>query len=123
MKEEPMRYLYRYDVRRVSVVRDAERELYGSRLEFKLYYHPIVSETPKGVWIGYIALPTEKWKWVSNTARKRFAYPTKEEALDAYIARKEAYVKHAQKRLDRANQELFIGVEKLNNLFWAEMKG
>ncbi len=45
----------------------------------------LVRETPHGYWIQ------ESWmepRWVSKTARKRYAYPSQEQALHSYIARK-----------------------------------
>jgi hypothetical protein len=49
-------------------------------------------ETPKGYWIGYghpdNGLQSHS-RWVSKTAKKRYAYPTKEEALTNYIKRTE----------------------------------
>ena len=57
-------------------------------------------ETPKGYWVGYGSLEPGKLrgqsKWVSKTSKKRFAYPTKEEALKSFIFRQ----KYALKILD-----------------------
>jgi len=53
-------------------------------------------ETPKGYWIGYghpdNGLQSHS-RWVSKTAKKRYAYPTKEEALFNYIKRTEKRIK------------------------------
>lgn len=50
----------------------------------------MVKETHCGYWIDPIvgSYARKKIRWVSKTARKRYAYPTKAEALDALIARK-----------------------------------
>lgn len=61
--------------------------------EFNLW-----KETPKGYWIGYgHSNWTGKMKgfghWVSKTAKKRYAYPTKDEALNNFIKRNERRVK------------------------------
>ena len=69
-------------------------------------------ETLKGYWIGYghpdNGLQSHS-RWVSKTARKRYAYPTKEEALTNYIKRTErrigilkAQLLHVEIGLDRA---------------------
>ena len=54
-------------------------------------------ETPKGYWIGYghmyPGFLKSQARWVSKTSRKRYAYPTKEEALKNFIARNERRVK------------------------------
>ena len=50
----------------------------------------LLKETPKGYWIGDKRLYFANFKkWVSKTSRKRFAYPTKEEALTNFIKRNE----------------------------------
>jgi hypothetical protein len=44
-------------------------------------------ETPKGYWI--VPFPYGgKRKWISKTAKKRYAYPTKSEALGSLLRRK-----------------------------------
>ena len=48
--------------------------------EYNLY-----KETPKGYWIGY----RYSKRWISKTGKKRYAYPTKKEALINYIKRTE----------------------------------
>lgn len=52
----------------------------------KLRSYTINSETLEGYWINLPGWPY-KSKWVSKTAKKRFAYPTEQEALNAFIAR------------------------------------
>ena len=47
-------------------------------------YFPVVKETPKGCWIDVYG----KRKFVLNDSTKRYAYPTKELALQSFIARK-----------------------------------
>jgi len=47
----------------------------------------LVRETTMGYWIGHG--PAKAIKWISKTSKKRFAYPTKEEALRSLIRRSE----------------------------------
>jgi len=59
-------------------------------LELRTYQ--LLRETPKGYWIGYGSFGFDgyNWKkWVSKTSKKRFAYPTTEEALTNFIKRTE----------------------------------
>lgn len=53
----------------------------------------LLKETDKGYWIGYGYLTgshlRSQGRWVSKTAKKRYAYPTKIEALDNFIKRTE----------------------------------
>jgi hypothetical protein len=44
-------------------------------------------ETPKGYWIVNAEGVEYDRKWVSKTAKKRYAYPTKREAMDSFLAR------------------------------------
>ncbi len=48
-----------------------------------------VSETPCGYWVIPEYRYGNKQKWVSKTAIRRLCYPTKKEALNSYIKRKE----------------------------------
>lgn len=97
---------YRYECYRYSVCVNPERELYGiSRVRLQLQEYPLRSKTSKGVWIGILG---GKDRWVSNISKKRFAHPTKEEALEAYRLRKQSYVNHCVKRLTNAKEELSL---------------
>lgn len=56
-----------------------------------LEVYDVIKETPKGFWIeeryGFAGQPRSK-TWVNNYSRKRFAYPTIEEAKESFKARK-----------------------------------
>jgi len=43
----------------------------------------VINETNKGYWF----IVNGKKKWTSKTSKRRFAYPTKEEALENFIRR------------------------------------
>jgi hypothetical protein len=66
--------------------------------------YDLIKETPKGYWIGQFFLPFQGEpffkKWVSKTATKRFAYPTKEEALTNLIKRTEKRLKILTRQAD-----------------------
>lgn len=65
------------------------RNDYGPFIRLNKYN--LHKETPKGYWIGYGSLREGQLrshsKWVSKTGKKRYAYPTREEALVNYIKR------------------------------------
>jgi len=44
-------------------------------------------ETPKGYWIVNAEGVEYDRKWVSKTTKKRYAYPTRREAMDSFLAR------------------------------------
>ena len=89
VKDSNMKF-YRYDNVTYSVIVDVDADLYASSgPKLVLYEYTLHSETPKGYWIGVFG---GKDKWVSKTSRKRYAYPTKEEALEAFLKRKERQI-------------------------------
>lgn len=73
---------------------------YSYSLELRTYY--IVKETPKGYWIGIS--PNYSDRWVSKISRKRFAYPTKEEALVSFEARNNRMMKILNHQLSGRKQ-------------------
>jgi hypothetical protein len=91
---------YRYEAVQYSTT-DYDGELISPiypnpRLELREF--TAFSETPKGFWIGY-DWADKPHKWVSKTSVKRFAYPTKEEALANFI-------KRTEKRIDILDWQL-----------------
>lgn len=81
-----------------------------------LHTFDLLKETPCGYWISkydtggfYWGVQKENKRWVSKTSRKRFAYPTKEEAKVNYMARKNRQVIIYTARLERARLALVKG--------------
>lgn len=61
----------------------------------------LIRETDKGYWIGLDGFSESFWKkWVSKSSKKRFAYPTKKEALINFRKRNEHRAKILQRQLD-----------------------
>jgi len=89
---------YRYDIQYSEV-----------HLDVIVSTFKLVKETPCGYWICqdtyYFSL--EK-RWISKTSRKRYAYPTKKEALNSFIIRKQRQIKHCTRDLGNAKQALNI---------------
>jgi len=61
--------------------------------------YPVVGRTAKGVWLD-TGFGTRKW--VSSTARKRFAYPTEEQALQSFAARRSRYIERLERQLEES---------------------
>ena len=79
---------YRYNLRaRATLDQFGDYSDYDLRLYCSEY--DILKETPKGYWIGYKDVNPDfnGKRWVSKTAKKRYAYPSKKEALESYILR------------------------------------
>lgn len=96
---------YRYEAR-VYAELDRDGEFIPPRIripKIELMEFNLHKETPKGYWIGYgnfyFGLRSHS-RWVSKTSRKRYAYPTKEEALDSYIKRTERRIKILKTQLE-----------------------
>jgi len=105
--------LYRYDGWNMSFD--------GFDIQLHLSKFRIFSHTPKGVWILIEGgkLQNHKWiqnkKWVSNTSRKRFAYPTKKEALESLLYRKESQIAIIERQLKIA-KAVIQKIEELNEI-------
>lgn len=77
-----------------------------------LFTFTAIKETPAGYWIkdkdndtNYFDLGLlYKPKWVPKHSRKRFAYPTKEEAMTSFIKRKAKQIKILSEQLYQAKR-------------------
>lgn len=64
----------------------------------------VVKETPCGYWIeGF-----EGGRWVSATGKKRFAYPTVEEAIEGWRARKDRHISILRAKIAEINRALSV---------------
>ena len=87
-------------------------EDYGVILEptkVRLREFRVIKTTPCGYWI---VDEFNKKRWVSNSSRKRFAYPTIEESLNYFIKRKNFFIGCLNYRI-RINREV---VEMAKNM-------
>ena len=55
-------------------------------------------------------------KWVSKTSRKRFAYPTKEEALENYIKRTEKRLKILEWQVEECKIGIMLAKAKKDEI-------
>lgn len=70
------------------------------KIEFTEY--EVIKLTPKGIWINKVHFPRHEKKFVLLSARKRYAYETKKQALYAFIKRKERHIELAELNLEFA---------------------
>lgn len=83
---------------------DYDGELVAPRFpnpKLELRKYDLIKETPKGYWIGYKGFSFKKW--IPKNSRKRYAYPTKEEALKNFILRTKKRVKILKRQIDCCN--------------------
>ncbi len=78
-------YLYRLEDKRYSVVVDAEQEIYSSKTVIQVYRYKVIKTTAYG-W--QVDSGFSNTRFVRMDARKVFAAPSYEKALESYLARK-----------------------------------
>lgn len=76
-----------------------------TRISVELAKLPVVRRTPKGMWVMDEQM---KERFVRTSAYKKYAYPTREEALRAYRWRKFFEIQFLYKRLNNAKRMLFL---------------
>ena len=79
-------------------------------LAVEVVRYTVARETPKGVWLDYSSGGSAGW--VSKTAKKRRAYPTQEEAVASFIARKLAQRRILCSRLDDVDGWLRLAAQQ-----------
>lgn len=97
--------MYRYEERRYAPSLDErDNPIPGSgRTEIILMEFKVIRSTPKGVWIG-------DWgdRFVLLSARKRYACPTIEEALESFLARKRRQARILEKQLEGVRSLIYM---------------
>lgn len=91
---------YRYWDHRVEAGYD------GSAAEIGLREIPVKRETPKGVFLDMGRW--DKPRFVLNEARKRWAYPTKELAMNSFRIRKKCQLGYLQAKIDHVNEVIAL---------------
>lgn len=76
----------------------------------------LVDETPKGYWICF-GNPVEGMmrshkRWVSKTTKKRYAYPTKAEAMNNFVLRKKMQKRILKAQLEICQSALELGLSE-----------
>lgn len=84
----------------------------GYNLQVDLHTYPVVKHTPKGTWIEHCF----GRKFVLRGARRKYAHPTKEEALESFRARKRSQIRILRNKLERAERALRIADERSNTV-------
>ena len=75
---------------------------YTSGPHLQLTEYEVERRTPKGVWLKGLLFR----RWVPLVARRRFAHPTKQQALESFCARRAAQQRILHKQLKRAQTEM-----------------
>lgn len=91
-------------------------ENYGSTV--MVIEYELIKETPCGYWI--LDKAREKNRWVSKTAKKRYAYPTVNQALWSFYKRKEKQISILTGKLETAKIAAKRAAARLKELKNAE---
>lgn len=92
--------------------------IYWYNLQMYCIEFDLVKETPKGYFIkasGPDWLEAESI-WVSKTSKKRYAYPTKEQALEYFVHRKEKRIKILSQYIDTCQEAILLAGQELTKL-------
>lgn len=94
---------YRFHERVVSAgVDEWDNPVGPGRIEVYVSKYPVMKHTPKGVWLDIY----DQKKFVLRDARKRYACPTMEEALESFVARKKRQIRILSTRLRHAEDAI-----------------
>ena len=88
-----------------------DHHVYGTRVELHIYKS--IKKTQCGHWIiekgnRYLKCIHKK-RWISNTSKKRYAYPTKAEAINSFMIRKMRQIEIMEIRIDNIKIAYNIG--------------
>lgn len=105
-------YFYRYhDV----LCSSGSEEYFNHGITVQLYLtrFPVVKRTPKGVWLCTRSLDDQPDKFILLSATKRWACPTKGEALESFKRRKQRQIAILSGQINRAKEALRIANEEV----------
>lgn len=116
-------FYYRYEDRMYAgctLTEWGSEHYYTVGPELKLLTFRVIKHTPQGAWIEpwfgeMFTLRGEK-RWVSNYARKRYALPTKQEALHSFCCRKQRQISIYEARADTAKRALRLAEREMEGL-------
>jgi len=83
-----------------------------AKVQIYLNDYEMLRETACGYWINTSGYGKSYERWVSKTSRKRFAYPTKYEALINFKHRKQRQIKLLEVNLSRAKAALDLCIKE-----------
>ena len=113
---------YRYDYHAYATVFDLSFE--GRRVkhvDVTASRYMVTKVTDCGVWIteGYGTEPRyilEKWRFGNTRPRKRWAYPTKELALESFLARKYSQKSILTSQLENVRESIVVAEKMRGNV-------
>jgi len=107
---DPPTMFYRYE----DVLLDWHYNTNQSKVKIYLNDYEMLRETACGYWINTSGYGKSYETWVSKTSKKRFAYPTKHEAMINFKHRKQRQIKLLEVNLSRAKAALDLCLKELD---------
>ncbi len=105
-------YWYRFEDRRYANSADQWGYATGSTLQVHLQEFPVISLTPTGAWLEVRGSA----RFTKQDVRKRFACPTKQEALESFIARKKRQASIYEARAKGAHEAIYQATSLMQRL-------
>lgn len=102
---------YRYEERRYGVANEFD-EVVSTYVKLELIELKVSKVTPKGVWVMRFLSK----KFVLTAANKRYAAPTKQEALESLLARKARQIRILESRMKEARETSVLAERELVKL-------
>ena len=114
MAEGNIQLIIRSDVRMVHQPREQfyrfQETMYSeAKMMLNMMAFVVIKHTPCGVWIDHYGSK----KFVNTNARKRYAWATKEEALESFHARKRKQARLLRWQLKKAEAALKLNLDNL----------
>lgn len=101
---DSVEYYYRYEERRYATLDEFER-CSGHTIRLSCFRLAVTKRTPKGVWVDDCG----QRRFVLNDAKRRFAHPTKREALESFLARKKRHQEILESQLRDVGSAIALG--------------
>lgn len=73
---------------------------FEDEVRLRLLVLPVVGETPQGLWVMYKG----RRRWMGSNTTRKFACPTKVEALKSFLARKDKQLAILEYQMSRATR-------------------
>jgi hypothetical protein len=96
---------YRYEDLRHADVNEFD-DIGPTYVKLHVRTYKVSKVTPKGVWLSYFHIGGI-CRFVLLEARKRFAHPTKEDALESFKARKAKQIRILEKQLEHVRSAVW----------------
>ncbi|HTS04767.1 MAG TPA: hypothetical protein VMP68_04225 [Candidatus Eisenbacteria bacterium] len=104
---------YRYEAKRNGFWDNDNDHFEFTGMRLVMFEYSVAKTTPKGVWLQE---SINHKRFVLRDARKRYACPTKKEALESFLARKQKHLRIERQRVQEIEESIALAQYKLETL-------